>query len=45
MRVRTRWARDGTDAYLVVSESLTRGGAWEEAWRIRMVRVGPAPAR
>ena len=45
MVVRTRWTRDGGDAYLVVSESQTRSGAWEEAWRIRMVRAGPAPTR
>ncbi len=42
MTVRTRWTRDGADAYLVVSESLNRSGVWEEAWRMRMVRVGPA---
>lgn len=45
MTVRSRWTRDGADAYLVMSESLRRDGTWEEAWRMRMVRAGPAPAR
>jgi hypothetical protein len=43
MTVRSRWTRDGPDAYHVISESLLRDGTWEEAWRMRMIRVGPAP--
>lgn len=40
MPLRTRWRRDGPDAWLVTVE--TRRG--RELWRQRMVRAGPSPA-
>ncbi|MGZ8282446.1 MAG: hypothetical protein ACXWUN_05780 [Allosphingosinicella sp.] len=41
--IRSSWTRDG-DAYVVLAEAL-RGQAWERLWQMRMVRIGPAPAR
>lgn len=34
---RSRWRRDGDDAYLVLTESKTPD-VWKEAWRTRMQR-------
>ncbi len=39
--VRTRWQRDGADAWLVVAEA-QRSAGWRELWRLRMVRAGEA---
>lgn len=41
MLVRTRWRRDGADAWLVVAEG-QRSAEWRELWRLRMVRAGEA---
>jgi copper(I)-binding protein len=43
IHARTHWRRDGPDAWLVVAEA-RRSAEWRELWRLRMVRVGPAPA-
>jgi hypothetical protein len=43
MRIETRWTYDGAGAYLVRSE-IVEGGNRRELLRMRMVRIGPAPA-
>lgn len=40
--IRSAWIRDGADAYLVRAEARS-GAGWRELWRMRMMRVGPAP--
>ena len=42
IRSRTRWRRDGADAWLVIAEA-RRSAGWRELWRLRMVRAGPSP--
>lgn len=44
MTIRSSWTRDGADAYHAVSEA-RQGDGWRELWRMRLGRVGPAPAR
>ncbi len=38
---RSRWSRDGAEAYDVVTE-FQSGDSWREGWRVHMVRVGKA---
>jgi len=44
MEIRSSWTRDGDDAYVLLAERL-QGETWHRLWEMRMVRLGPAPAR
>ncbi|HZR34457.1 MAG TPA: hypothetical protein VFA75_03700 [Nevskia sp.] len=39
---RSRWQRDGDDAYEAVNE-FKSGGGWVLAWKVRMQKQAPAP--